>query len=469
MSNSVKKPVEGKELRGSEDLQQIDFNHIWHPFTQSTQWFADQPLIVDRAEGFYLFDPEGNTYLDGVSSLWCNVHGHSHPAFTKAGQEQVGKLVHSTMLGLSHRPIIDCTEKLVGLLPQHLSRVFYSDSGTSAVEAAIRISLEWWRKQGGERGKKKTALVSLSGAYHGDTLGAVGIGFLDFFHGALEKSVVQSHRVRTPHIFRFEQGSSEAEALDRSISELKQFFELEGERIAAFFVEPLVQGAAGIWTYPPAYLKEIERQCRKHHVHLIVDEVATGFGKTGELFAHQIAEVEPDMLVMGKGLSGGFLAISAVACREEIFEGFQGKPSEGKTFFYGQTFAGNPLAARFAEVNLSLFEDGTLLREARERIKKYSSLLEENISGLDFVDEVRQLGFMTGIELTSRPGDRAPWHPDKEIGVKIVRAARDRGVFIRPLGNVIVLMPAIAMPESDLEKLVRVTAESIEEVCRVNS
>ena len=469
MSNTVKKAGDSLVQSRSECLRQIDFDHIWHPFTQSSQWFADCPLIVDRAEGFYLYDPEGKDYLDGVSSLWCNVHGHSHPAFTKAGKEQVENLVHSTMLGLSHSPIIECTERLVSLLPAHLSRVFYSDSGTSAVEAAIRISLEWWQKQGGEKGKQKTKLLSLAGAYHGDTLGAVGIGFLDFFHGALNKSVVQSHRVRTPHIFRFEQGYSESEAVEKSVFELKEFLSQEGDSIAAFFVEPLVQGAAGIWVYPPEYLKEIETLCRNHDIHLIVDEVATGFGKTGQIFAHQIAGVEADLLVMGKGLSGGLLAISAVACREEIFRGFHGKPSEGKTFFYGQTFAGNPLAARFAEVNLSLFQDPALMDGARKRIDKYTGLLDQKLKTLDWVDEVRQLGFMTGIELTSKPGSRAAWKSDQQVGVKIVKAARDRGVFIRPLGNVIVLMPAIAMPEEDLEKLVQVTAEAIDEACSSES
>ncbi len=465
MENTARNIKKDSQISATKKLQSIDFNHIWHPFTQADQWFDADPLIVEKAEAMYLIDCEGNRYLDGISSLWCNVHGHSHPEFLAAGHRQLDELMHSTLLGLTHRPIIECTERLVELLPGGLSRVFYSDSGTSAVEAGLRISLEWWQKQSSSLAKIKTQLASLQGAYHGDTLGAVGIGYLDFFHGALSSNVVQSNRVRPPHIFRFEQGLSEEQALARSIAELEDFFVSRHETLAGFFVEPIVQGAAGIWIHPPEYLAAIARFCRKYSVHLIVDEVATGFGKSGKLFACELADLEPDILIMGKGLSGGYLPISAAACTEELFEGFRGKPSEGKTFFYGQTFAGNPLAARFAEVNLRIFQESSLLGDVASKIDYFGKLIEDKIENLSHVDEVRRAGLMTGIELTAAPGQRQPFEIDREIGVKITRAARKKGVVIRPLGNVIILMPALAMSNEELETLVSVTAAAIDEVC----
>ena len=443
------------------NYKETDFSHIWHPFTQATQWFERDPLIVSKAEGFYLYDREGRKYLDGVSSLWCNVHGHSHPEFVKAGKDQVEKLCHSTILGASHEPIIEATKRLVEIAPKHLTRVFYSDSGTSAVEAAIRIALESCQKTGKAR---KTKLVSLAGAYHGDTLGAVGIGFLDFFHGPLKSSVVESHRVNPPHVFRYYEGMSEEEALEKSIKELEKFFSEKAKELAAFFVEPIVQGAAGIWIHQENYLAKISELCKANDVLLIVDEVATGFYKTGSLFSHQLAKIEPDMMVLGKGLSGGMLPISCVLAREELFESFSGRPSEGKTFFYGQTFAGNPLAARFQEVNLRLIADGEPEAGLDKRIETFGNLITDKISTLPHVEEVRRKGLMTAIELTSKPGERSPYGADEEIGVKIVQAGKELGLFIRPLGNAMILMPAPSMPEPEIKFLVEATAQAIQTV-----
>ena len=442
-----------------KDYKSIDHSHLWHPFTQTSQWLADDPLVVERAEGYYLYDTEGKAYLDGVSSLWCNVYGHGEKSLVEAGKKQLDNLCHSTLLGLTHTSILDCTEVLMELAPKGLNRVFYSDSGTSAVEAAIRIALEWCQKN---NRPEKTRLASLAGAYHGDTLGAVGIGFLDFFHSPLKSSVVESVRINPPHVYTFFEGLSEEEALSQSIKDLRQFFTDQSDTLAAFFVEPIVQGAAGIWVHPPEYLQEIAALCKKHSVFLIVDEVATGFYKTGSLFAHQLAEIEPDMMVLGKSLTGGYAALSCVLAREELFQGFTGAPSSGRTFFYGQTYAGNPIAARFAEANLKLIKAGVGLDDISERIEFFGQLVDEKISSLAHVDEVRRSGFMTGIELTKVAGGRGPYNPDEEIGLKIVRAAREQGAFIRPLGNAMFLMPAVTMPKAELEKLVDITAKSIE-------
>jgi len=445
-----------------EELKKIDFTSLWHPFTQAKLWFEeDDPLIVERAEGMELIDVHGKRYLDGVSSLWCNVHGHGVPELIDALKQQSDKVCHSTLLGLSHRPVLELTEKLVKLLPDGLTRLFYSDSGSAAVEAALRMCLEWWQKQRESTGRKKNRLISLDTAYHGDTLGAVGVGYVKAFHESLRETIVPAFRLPPPHVFRFYEGCSEGGAVEESLSVLKSLLKKSADDIAAFIIEPLVQGAAGIWTHSEEYLREVAQLCRKHDVLLIADEVATGFGKTGKMFAVEKARVRPDVLVMAKGLSGGLLPISAVAASEKIFSGFLGEAEELKTFFYGQTFAGNPLASAVASANLDLFKNRKLLESLEGRIKKLHALINEHLQPLAHVDEVRACGVMIGIELTAKKGKREAYPIEALAGARITRAARELGVVIRPLGNTLVLMPPLAMGESDLAKLVEITGEAI--------
>ena len=443
-------------------LAAIDFKHLWHPFTQTKHWLEDgTPLIVERGEGCELIDVDGERYLDGVSSLWCNVHGHGVAELKSALHEQVEMLCHSTLLGLSHRPILELTEELVPLLPEGLTRVFYADDGSTAVEAALRIALEWWQKQGGAVGKRKNRLASLEDAYHGDTLGAVGVGYLKVFHRHCDAAIVPALRIPPPHFFRFYEGLSEADATARSLAALDELLRTHGDELAAFIVEPLVQGAAGILTHSEEYLRELVKRCHAHDVLVIADEVATGFGKTGPLFAVQRAGVVPDLLVMGKGLGAGYLPISAVATSERIFEGFTGDVTEYRTFFYGQTFAGNPLAARLASANLALIASSQLLERLPAKLECFHGALAKEVGVLPHVDEIRSCGVMVGIELTASEGARVPYAVNERVPAKIVMEARRRGVIIRPLGNVMVLMPAPAMSEKDLQRLVEVTAASI--------
>jgi len=445
------------------NLRQIDFDHLWHPFTQAKVWFEDEPLIIERAEGMELIDVEGRRYLDGVSSLWCNVHGHGAPQLVEALREQAGDLCHSTLLGLSHRPALELTERLMKIAPSGLTRVFYSDGGSAAVEAALRMCLEWWGRRPQPSARKKRHLISLDTAYHGDTLGAVGVGYLPAFHGALERNIVPALRVPPPHLFRFFEGDEQETACDRSLSALRSLLEKSGNDVAAMIIEPLVQGAAGIWTHPARFLREARELCRKYDVLFIADEVATGIGKTGTMFAVEQAEITPDVLITAKGLSGGYLPISAALATEELFQGFLGEPSELKTFFYGQTFAGNPLAARVSCANLDLIESSNLLALLPSRIERFHEMIERQIDSLPCVFEVRKKGVMIGIELTSEPGSYKPFPPDALAGARVVRAARKRGVIIRPIGNVVILMPPLAMSEADLSRLVSVTAEALSE------
>ena len=420
--------------------------------------------MIEHAEGCYLFDTMGNKYLDGVSSLWCNVHGHSEPSLVAALKDQTEKLCHSTLLGLSHTPILELACELKNWLPESLSRYFFCDSGTTAVEASLRIALEWWQNNSSPTAKKKTRLLSLASSYHGDTLGAVSVGFLRSFHDALDPIVTEAIRLPPPHIIRLEEQVPQQVAQEKSLRKLAEILAKEADSIAAFIIEPLVQGAAGIWPHSEEFLRDAIELCRKNDVLVITDEVATGFGKTGNMFAIERAAVEPDMLVLGKGLSGGYLPISAVAAKEELFQGFLGEPQDGKTFYYGQTFAGNPLAARVSRANLELFRSASTLEKLPLKIKILSEALENQIKPLASVFEVRQSGVMVGIELTETPGVFRAFPDEAGINRKIALEAKKRGAFIRPLGNVMVLMPALAMSESQLKELVQITSKSISSV-----
>lgn len=442
-------------------LRDLDFRHLWHPFTQTSVWTEGDPLIVERGEGMELVDVDGNRFLDGISSLWCNVHGHGHPKLAAAIAGQAEKLAHSTLLGLSHETAIELAARLVEIAPAGLSRVFYCDSGASAVEAALRMALEYWYNRGDEKSRRRIRIAGLEGAYHGDTLGSVSVGFAERFHRGVAPAVVRALQAPPPHYFRFELGMDEAEACTKALSALSELFERHGDEIAVLAVEPLVQGAAGIWTQPVEYLKGAAELCRKHGILLLCDEIATGFGKTGTMFACEQAGISPDLMTIGKGLTGGYMPMSAVLATEQIFSVFTGPIERFNTFFFGQTFSGNPLGAAAALASLDLFQSGGLLALLPARCRRFRALLDEKIAPLAHVDEVRGLGLMTGIELTKTPGRRQAYEPQDRAGLKIVAAARKIGLIIRPLGNVLVLMPAPAMTDGDLERLVDLSAEAI--------
>ena len=443
----------------NHELAEFDQRHIWHPFTQHQIYDSlSEPLVFSRGEGFDLIDTDGNRYLDGFSSIWCNVHGHGVPQLVEAIQQQAAELCHSTLLGMSHRPIVELTRALRRVVPDKLQRFFYADSGSNAVEAALRMCIEWWQKQTGAAARKRTKFLSLNGSYHGDTLGSVSVGFCREFHAALAPIVVQALRFDPPHVFRFYQQLSLADACERSLSNLRTMLETEGDSLAAVIIEPLMQAAAGIWDHPPAYLNEVCRLCREREVLVILDEVATGFGKSGKLFAFEALDgFVPDVLVLAKGLTGGYLPLSVAITTDRIFEGFLGEIEEYKALYYGQTFAG----AAVATASLQLFESHGLLNRLPQMIRNFHELLDSNIAPLAHVDEIRRVGVMVGIELTSAPGERKPYQPEELAGWRIANEARKRGGLIRPLGNVMILMPAVAMDDRNIEKLVSVTAESI--------
>ncbi len=424
-------------MRTTEDLAAADRDHLWHPFTQQQGWSeGEPPIVIDHAEGTNLYDTEGNVYIDGVSSLWCNVHGHRHPAIDAAVSAQLGRVAHSTMLGLSHQPAIELAEELLAVAPRGLSRVFYSDSGSSAVEVALKMAFQWWAQRGEPQ---RTGFICLENAYHGDTLGAVSVGGIDLFHSLYRPLLFEAWQAR----------SGDAE-------HLADLLDLHADHVAAVIVEPLVQGAAGMLVQPAGYLNRVRELCDARDVLLICDEVATGFGRTGRLFACDHEQVTPDLLCVGKGLTGGYLPLAATLATERIYEGFLGQFEDYRTFFHGHTYTGNPLACAAGVATLQTFKRERTMALLQPKIALLARLLEHRVKALPGVAEVRQRGFMVGIELTERPAR-------ERMGHRVTLAARRRGALIRPLGDVVVLMPALAMSESDLRRLVAITAAAIAE------
>jgi adenosylmethionine-8-amino-7-oxononanoate aminotransferase len=423
--------------RRAADLAAADRAHLWHPFTQQQGWWDETSPIVEGAQGCTITDVDGREYIDGTSSLWANVHGHRHPRIDAAVREQLDRVAHTTMLGLSHPGAIELAERLVAIAPDGLSRVFYSDNGSTACEVALKMAYqyhhqrgEWWR----------SGFVCLESSYHGDTLGSVSVGGIELFHSLYRPLLFETHR-----------------AQPGDASDLRRILEEHGERLAAVIVEPLVQGAAGMLVHPDGYLRAVRELCDEHGVFLICDEVATGFGRTGTMFACEQEGVVPDFLCLAKGITGGYLPLAATLTTERVYEGFLGAHEQFRTFFHGHTYTGNPLACAAALASLDVFDEERTLERLQPKIALLAELLEEHVAPLPCVREIRRRGFMTGIELTEFPVAR-------RMGHSVTLAARERGAIIRPLGDTIVLMPPLAIEEAQLERLVRVAAESIAEV-----
>ena len=428
-----------------------------------------EPLVIERAESHWLVDLDGRRYLDGVSSLWCNVHGHGHPRIVGAVEQQLHRVAHSTLLGLTHVPAVELAERLVALTPAPLTRVFFSDSGSTAVEIALRMAFQYWRQVGKP---EKTRFVSLVDGYHGDTLGAVSLGFSDPFHRGYEPITFPVTKVRPPFLCDPIAGrgacdpNSLAAAAHVSLGELAAVLERDGNEIAAVFMEPLMQGAAGMWPQPASYLREVRRLCDVHDVLLCCDEVATGFGRTGTMFAVEQAGISPDILCLAKGLTAGYLPLAATLATEKVFSAFRGKYSEYRALFHGHTYGGNPLACAAALANLDVFADEHTLTRAREHAQVLDRLLTEHVEPLPHAGPVRRVGLMVGFDLWRSVRGKLRYGADERRSHRAVLYARDEGVIIRPLGDTMVLMPALTMPGDLLERLVRVTAHAVEQATK---
>ncbi|HEY6760214.1 MAG TPA: adenosylmethionine--8-amino-7-oxononanoate transaminase, partial [Baekduia sp.] len=391
------------------------------------------------ASGCELVDTDGRTYLDGVSSLWCTVHGHQHPTIDAAIREQLDRVAHTTMLGLSHPGAIELASRLLEVAPRgdgerELTRVFYSDNGSTANEIALKMAYQWWRIRGEEQ---RTRFVYLDMSYHGDTIGSVSVGGIDLFHTLFRPLLFDGIR-----------------AAPGDVEGLERVLRAEGDTVAALIMEPLVQGAAGMLLHPDGYLRAVRELCDKYGILMICDEVATGFGRTGTMFACEQEGVVPDLMSVAKGLTGGYLPLAATLATERIYEGFLGRFEDFRTFFHGHTYTGNPLACAAALATLRVFEEERTLEALQPKMALLAELLEDSVAVLPAVRAIRRRGFMVGIELVDFP-------LEARMGHHVTLAARERGAIVRPLGDVIVLMPPLSIGADELRRLVAITAEAI--------
>jgi adenosylmethionine-8-amino-7-oxononanoate aminotransferase len=445
-----------------KELIKLDKQYVWHPFTQMSDWLEEEPLIVDKGEGCTLIDIQGNRYLDGVSSLWVNVHGHRRAEIDQAVIDQLGRIAHSTFLGLSNTPAVKLAKELVNIMPSSLAKVFYSDNGSTGVEIALKMAFQYWQQCQTPQ-PAKTRFISLVNGYHGDTIGSVSVGGMDLFHRIYRPLLFDTLKVRAPYCYRCHLGKAYPQCDMICLGEMEETMERHHQEVAAVVVEPLIQGAGGMVTFPEGYTRKVRDLAKKFNILFIADEVATGFGRTGKLFACQHEGIEPDIMVAAKGITGGYLPLAVTVTTQGIFDGFYGEYGEQKTFFHGHTYTANPLACTAALANLEIFRKEETIDILQDKIVILEQGLESFLE-LEHVGDIRQLGFMVGIELVADRETRIPYPYEEKIGIKVIQEARKQGLVIRPLENVVVLTPPLSISPEELRILLNITFHSIRKV-----
>jgi len=435
-------------------LAQLDQRCLWHPFTPMQLWLDEPPLVIERGEGFWLIDTDGRRYIDGVSSLWCNVHGHRVTELDDAIRAQLDRIAHTTLLGLASPPSIELAEALLAAASPdgNLTRVFYSDSGSEAVEIAAKMAYQYWQNRGQ---RDRRGFIAIREGYHGDTIGSVSLGGIDLFHKMYGPLLFETIFVASPCPQFHPAGEDAGRAV---LAEIEVALKTHAGTICAVTLEPLIQGAGGMLTHPPGFLSKLRDLTRRYDVLLIADEVATGFGRTGRMFACHHEDVGPDLMCVAKGITGGYLPLAATLASEEIFGAFLGPVEAGKTFYHGHTYTGNALACAVGLASLKRFETAGVLEAMGPKIDLIARRLAE-MRQLPHVARTRQCGFMVGIDL-ARP-DGSPLDAAARTGAAVCAAARSRGIIIRPLGDTIVLMPAPAMDAETLDQLLVGVSETI--------
>ncbi|MBI3584045.1 MAG: adenosylmethionine--8-amino-7-oxononanoate transaminase [Nitrospinae bacterium] len=445
-----------------KNLEDIDKTHLWHPFTQMNDWVKEEPVIIERGKGSYLYDTLGNKYLDGNSSYWVNIHGHRKREIDEAVKKQINKISHSTLLGLSNVPAIELSERLIKIAPESLKRVFYSDDGSTAVESGIKMAFQYWQQKG-KNFKSKKKFIAFYNAYHGDTIGAVSVGRIDLFHSMFKSLLFETIFAPPPYCYRCPIEKTYPECSLACVNELERIVSENRDKVAALIIEPKVMMPGGIITAPEGFLKRVREICTKYNILMIADEVAVGFGRTGKMFACEHENVPPDILLLSKSLTGGYMPLAATLTIEEIYKGFLGEYSEFRTFFHGHTYTGNPLACASAIANLDLFKKERILDSLQDKIL----LLKDELIkfyNLENVGDIRQCGFIVGIELVADKDTKKQYPMEEKIGIRIAREARDKGLIIRPIGNIVILVPPLSSTKDEVHKMVEIIYDAIEAV-----
>ncbi|WP_199617901.1 adenosylmethionine--8-amino-7-oxononanoate transaminase [Paenibacillus alkalitolerans] len=441
-----------------ETLVELSKKRLWLPFTQMKDYDRD-PLIIERGDGVFVWDTQGKRYYDAFSSVWLNVHGHRKAEIDEAVREQLNKIAHSTLLGMTNVPATELADKLVRIAPAGITRVFYSDSGAEAVEIALKMAFQYWQNVGRTEKRK---FVTMRGGYHGDTIGAVSVGNIDIFHKMYRPLLFDSYKVPYPYVYRHPSGDAEA-CRDDCLRQLEALLAEHAHEVAGLTVESMIQGAAGMLVMPPGFFKGVEQLCRKYDVLLIADEVATGFGRTGPMFACEHEDVTPDIMTVAKGITGGYLPIAATMTTERIYEAFYADYTELKTLFHGHSYTGNQLGCAAALANLRLFEKEGVLASVQEKSQWLRAELS-SFEELPHVGDIRRLGFMAGIELVRDRRTKEPFEWARRTGYRATLYMRELGVLTRPLGDVVVFMPPLASTKEELSEMLAIMKRAIGEV-----
>ncbi len=444
----------------TEQLRQWDKRHVWHPFTQMQDWQRDEQIVIVKGEGCWLIDSEGNRYLDGVASMWTNVHGHCRRELNEALTAQVERLEHSTLLGLASEQSIILAARLAEITPAGLDRFFYSDNGSTAMEVAVKMAFQYQIHRGRP---ERSRFITFHHAYHGDTLGAVSVGGIEIYHATFKPLMFETIQAPAPYCYRCELGCSLHTCGVACLDTLENLMIQHAGTVAGLVIEPLLQGAGGMLVQPDGFLRRVRELCDRYDILMITDEVATGFGRTGTMFACQHEEVIPDIMAISKGIAAGYLPLAATVTTENVYSAFLGPYAELKTFFHGHTFTGNPLACAVALRSLELFEEDDLLTSLAPKIARLGQRLTE-FAAMPFVGDVRHCGLAAGIELVADKKNGTPFPWQDKIGIRVCQEARARGVFSRPLGNTLVIYPPLVITDAELEFLLDVLRDSISAV-----
>lgn len=443
-----------------QELQEKDLKYIWHPYTQMKDMEDEKPIIIEKGKGLYIWDVDGNKYMDSISSWWVNTLGHSNDRLNQALKNQVEKIEHVLLAGFSHIPAIELAEGLINITPKKITKVFYSDNGSTAVEVALKMAYQYWYIK---NKPEKSKFIALKNSYHGDTLGTVAIGGIDLFHKIYKPLLFEIFQAESPYCYRCPMNKEQSSCNIDCLNSVEEILKEHSNQIAGIIIEPLIQGSGGMIIYPSEYMTKLRALCDKYDILFIDDEVAMGFGRTGKMFAFEHANIVPDIICLAKGITAGYLPLAVTLTTDEIFNTFYDDYEKCKTFYHGHSFTGNPLAASIAVENLKIFEEENILEKIQPKIKKLGECLEK-FRDYKYVGDIRHLGMVAAIEIVKDKTTKEMFDFEERIGYKIYKAGLKRGLILRPMGNVVYYMLPYVITEDELELLTDLTLESIKEI-----
>jgi len=445
----------------AEALAAKDFEHIWHPCCQMKDYEELPSIIIDHGKGPYLYDVDGNAYLDIISSWWCNLLGHCNPKINASIKAQLDNLEHVIFVNFSHEPAINLVDELMKVLPKGLNKFNFADNGSAAVEIALKMAFQYYYQTGKP---KKQRFMCLTEGYHGETIGALSVGSMDLFAQIYKPMMMNNIHVEAPDCYRCPFEKTRENCRCECFKHAEEAFVKHAEETAAIIVEPILQGCAGMRVYPALYLKKLRELCDKYDVLLIADEIATGFGRTGKMFACDHAGVTPDLMCISKALTGGYLPMSIVCTTDKIYNAFYDDYNKGKQFMHSHTYAGNPIGCAAALAVLKILREDKILEKAQEKAVYFHKALEKAFLDHPNVGEIRHIGLINAIELVKDKMTKEPYPTDKRLGYEIYKKALPKGLLLRPLGNVIYFNPPLNVELEDLDKAIAIAKEAMEEV-----